>query len=1116
MAPSAVNLTPDERIAYAYLFTKADTEQIGVLVGEKAVAFFSHSKLPPTILGEIWQLADQDNAGFLTRPQFDIALRLIGKAQRGIPVNSAAISTPGPLCRLEGFIIPGIAVPSSPLPSVSSISATKTASSVQDPLYIIPEADKTKYVRMFMNAGPKDGLLDGEKARDIFIKSQLSFEKLGQIWTLSDTQSRGSLSVGDFSIAMHLIQLCMSGRLATLPAQLPPALLESAPSSVNPTLARAISPQMTGQPSHVLSHSTSSQRQSTLHSAIRPQYTGQIASATMHPLASSSQAASSPFQPSGQWDISPAELAQSNVFFEQLDPTRQGYITGDRAVPFMMESKLSGETLAQIWDLADIRGEGQLTREEFAVAMRLIQDTLAGATGSLPTQLPVSMIPPSLRGGGVPSATMPSVQASETRNDLLSLMDDDEPAPVASPVTAMPSISAQTTGQLPHLSAQRTGASVIGSMPSVLSPPAASASMTFNTQAVPRQFTGQANTLPSSLEDSGARLGNLHTQVASTDNALTQLRTEHGRLEADVGSTSEQIRILETKLSTSRTAHQTESRLVETLRAKQAEQRTTVKQLTEEVIRAESELSALKMEKSQIEGTVLRDKEDIRDMKKKMAELQEETQQIKTALESLKKDSRLQKGLVAITKKQVSTIEGQKDQAANELANLQEGVIPAATDTTTTRSFTPVPSITSPSESVSTITKSTNPFASMFLSKSPQPIGQSPTGSNLGQERGIPPANASDPFATSLESPHSTEQPHPESLVDKPTHAETEKPSSIGFDEAFAPNESTSKSAIPAVSSPGLSVAIPTTSAPVSQTPQDDQPRGDEGDISSDEDEIEDATGSKLISSSKTIKAQSSVNLKFPPLSDGEFYATGSDETHQSHRPSTLVQAGDAFYSARSGSFGGNFGSPSDTQQPESSDASAQPNSSPAKPSELSDDLDVSDFAADFGPEAGKVSTATMEDFDSAFANLPPPSKVSDQPTEALSNGGHESKDLTASFDDTFGDDFVSIPSSGAPIGFDDAFTNFNDHLTPQATQASSNPSKVKEVDPFSSSSSSSLPPHLPPRGPEKKDEDLPKEDDNDAVKQICSMGFPREVAIEALKKVEGDVGRALNHLLGV
>jgi epidermal growth factor receptor substrate 15 len=90
-------------------------------------------------------------------------------------------------------------------------------------------------------------------------------------------------------------------------------------------------------------------------------------------------------------------LAQSNIYFDSLDINRLGYITGDRAVPFMMESKLPGEILARIWDLADIRGEGKLNREEFAVAMRLIQDTLAGGVESLTANLSPGMVPPSLR-----------------------------------------------------------------------------------------------------------------------------------------------------------------------------------------------------------------------------------------------------------------------------------------------------------------------------------------------------------------------------------------------------------------------------------------------------------------------------------------------------------------------------------------------------------------------------------------------------------------------------------------------------------------------------------------------------------------------------------------------
>lgn len=103
-----------------------------------------------------------------------------------MPVNEAAIATPGPLCQLEGFTIPGIAGAHSPQSSTGIISGSTSPSTIKtsDLLFVIAEQDKTKYARMFMNAGPQDGLLDGEKARDIFIKSNLPFEKLGQIWSV--------------------------------------------------------------------------------------------------------------------------------------------------------------------------------------------------------------------------------------------------------------------------------------------------------------------------------------------------------------------------------------------------------------------------------------------------------------------------------------------------------------------------------------------------------------------------------------------------------------------------------------------------------------------------------------------------------------------------------------------------------------------------------------------------------------------------------------------------------------------------------------------------------------------------------------------------------------------
>lgn len=62
-------------------------------------------------------------------------------------------------------------------------------------------------------------------ARDLFIKSGLSNQILASIWSLSDLDSDGKLNLIEFSIAMHLINMCLRG--FEVPKSLPNKLLSS-------------------------------------------------------------------------------------------------------------------------------------------------------------------------------------------------------------------------------------------------------------------------------------------------------------------------------------------------------------------------------------------------------------------------------------------------------------------------------------------------------------------------------------------------------------------------------------------------------------------------------------------------------------------------------------------------------------------------------------------------------------------------------------------------------------------------------------------------------------------------------------------------------------------------
>lgn len=82
-------------------------------------------------------------------------------------------------------------------------------------------------------------------------------------------------------------------------------------------------------------------------------------------------------------------------------------------------------------DLADIRQEGKLDRSEFAVAMHLINNKLAGK--ELPSTVPFSLIPPHLRNQTA-SAQPSAAAVPSASKDLFDLFDDaPEPASSVAP-----------------------------------------------------------------------------------------------------------------------------------------------------------------------------------------------------------------------------------------------------------------------------------------------------------------------------------------------------------------------------------------------------------------------------------------------------------------------------------------------------------------------------------------------------------------------------------------------------------------------------------------------------------------------------------------------------------
>ncbi|KAJ0966763.1 hypothetical protein J5N97_023680 [Dioscorea zingiberensis] len=69
--------------AFDAFFRRADLDHDGRISGAEAVAFFQGSNLPQRTLAQIWTYADHNRTGFLGRPEFYNALRLVTVAQSG-------------------------------------------------------------------------------------------------------------------------------------------------------------------------------------------------------------------------------------------------------------------------------------------------------------------------------------------------------------------------------------------------------------------------------------------------------------------------------------------------------------------------------------------------------------------------------------------------------------------------------------------------------------------------------------------------------------------------------------------------------------------------------------------------------------------------------------------------------------------------------------------------------------------------------------------------------------------------------------------------------------------------------------------------------------------------
>uniref|UniRef100_UPI00398E3F97 intersectin-2-like isoform X3 n=1 Tax=Pristiophorus japonicus TaxID=55135 RepID=UPI00398E3F97 len=348
-------------------------------------------------------------------------------------------------------------------------------------MWAITSEERAKHDQQFLSLKPLGGLLSGDQARTFLLQSGLPKLVLAEIWTQADLNKDGKMDQQEFSIAMKLIKMTLQGH--PVPTILPlimkqppissplssarfgmgsmpnlsappniPSFASLAPTSsltsvtslpplgISVPLLPAAGSSALPNGTSVLIQPLSAQSSATLpHTGPLRQTIAGFGGAGLHKaqslidLGSSSSSSSSttslasPKMSSSDWGVPQAARLKYRQFFNSLDKSMSGYLSGPQARNALVQSNLSHNQLATIWNLADVDQDGKLRAEEFILAMHLIEMARSGQP--LPLTLPPELTPPSFRsskwGAGL-NGTPPQYQE---------VVEESQEAQKKSPVT---------------------------------------------------------------------------------------------------------------------------------------------------------------------------------------------------------------------------------------------------------------------------------------------------------------------------------------------------------------------------------------------------------------------------------------------------------------------------------------------------------------------------------------------------------------------------------------------------------------------------------------------------------------------------------------------------------
>ncbi|CAJ1072663.1 epidermal growth factor receptor substrate 15-like 1 isoform X6 [Xyrichtys novacula] len=566
--------------AYDNYYRQLDPTNTGKITAVDAAQFLKTSGLSDSTLGKIWDLADSERKGYLDKRGFFIALRLVASAQSGNDISLHNLN--------QNLAAPKFRDSNSPLLSVSTTGP--------DSQWAVRADEKGKFEGIFESLSPVNGLLSGDKVRPVLINSKLPLDILGKIWDLSDVDKDGQLDKDEFTVAMHLVYRAMEKEPvpATLPTSLIPPSKRKKTAGTLPG-AVAVLPALSGLSGGPIP------LKDTLRSTPPLGGTALLSNSTVNLSPKHSFKSSTP--PAVNWVVPVADRDRYDEIFKKTDADSDGLVTGTEVIEIFMLSTLSQTMLAQIWGLADTKQTGKLNREQFSLAMYLIQQKATKGIDP-PSSLTPDMIPPSERttaSAAVPNFVgfMPAV-----RPELASLAN-------ARRDSTSSTGSAELTGikELDDLSqeiAQLQREKFILEQ-----------EIREKEEAI-RHQNSEVQDMQNGLDRESSSLQDLESQKQAAQERLEEMDQQRSKLEGMLNDVKQKC--------------QEESQLISSLQSQIRSQETDLRSQEDELGRTKIDLSRLQEEEAQLEQSLLTGRVQLDSIIKSLKTTQEEINQARGKL----------------------------------------------------------------------------------------------------------------------------------------------------------------------------------------------------------------------------------------------------------------------------------------------------------------------------------------------------------------------------------------------------------------------------------------------------------------------------------------------------